>query len=264
MAIVIRTSSVSSGAASFRLARLLDLDRNLELIAILTLSTGIIGFTAALAGVFSAPEIWASGFLITCWCAWKLRSRRIPSAIIVFWRDILLLAVLAIGLRVPAYNYVLGGQDEGLYVNIANTIQRTGGIAITDKVAERLRNSPYLATYLQGNRGTYILEGKSYPDYLNGIYLNQPQPTALEFQFYHLFPVWIALFGGLFGISYGVYALTFLSTLSVIFFYRLALILTGKRAAGLTAGLLLALSPLHAFFSKFPVTEVPTLAFSAI
>lgn len=264
MAIGFSTSSAGSDATFFRLARLHDLDRNLEFVAILILVTGLIGFAAALAGVFNAPEVWVCGFLITCWCAWRLRSRRVPSVSVALWRDILLLTVLAIGLRVPAYNYVLGGQDEGLYVNIANTIQRTGGITITDTVADRLRSSPYLNTYLGDNRGAYVLEGKSYPDYLDGIYLSQPQPAALEFQFYHLFPVWIALFGGLFGISRGVYALTFLSILSVIFFYRLALALTGKRVAGLTAGLLLAVNPLHAFFSKFPVTEVPTLAFSAI
>lgn len=263
MASASNVSSTISKAIPFYLARLLDPDRVLELIAILILVTGVIGFAAALAGVFSAPEIWEAGLLITSCCAWRSR-RSIPSTSVARWQDILLLVVLAIALRVPAYNYVLGGQDEGLYVNIANVIQRTGGIAITDQVAGQLRGSPYLDTYLQDNRGTYVLEGKTYSDYLNGIYLDQPQPTALEFQFYHLFPVWIALFGGLFGINHGVYALTFLSVLSVIFFYRLALTLTDQRAAGLAAGLLLALNPLHAFFSKFPVTEVPTLAFSTI
>lgn len=263
MASASRVSSTVSYAVPSCLTRSLDPDRVLELIAILILVTGMIGFAAALAGIFSAPEIWVSGLLITSCCAWRLRPR-LPSKSIARWQDILLLAVLAISLRVPAYDYVLGGQDEGLYVNIANVIERTGGIAITDKIAGQLRGSPYLATYLEGNRGAYVIEGKTYPDYLNGIYPDQPEPTALEFQFYGLFPVWIALFGGLFGINHGVYALTFLSVLSVIFFYRLAQTLTDKRAAGLAAGLLLALNPLHAFFSKFPVTEVPALAFSTI
>ena len=50
--------------------------------------------------------------------------------------------------------------------------------------------------------------------------------------------------------------------LSLIFFYRLALELTGRPRLALLAGLLLALNPLHAFFSRFPVTEIPTLSFT--
>jgi hypothetical protein len=88
--------------------------------------------------------------------------------------------------------------------------------------------------------------------------------SKLEFQFYDQFQVWMALFDGLFGAASGVYALTLFALLSIVFFYRLALLLTGSYRASIAAGILLAVNPLHAFFSKFPVTEVPTLCFSLI
>src|SRR5262249_29075073 len=52
--------------------------------------------------------------------------------------------------------------------------------------------------------------------------------------------------------------------ISVAFLYRLTLALTGSRPAALIAGLLVASNPLLAFFSKFPLSEVPALAFSAM
>jgi hypothetical protein len=98
--------------------------------------------------------------------------------------------------------------------------------------------------------------------FLSGVYAQPGSITALQFQFYHLFPVWMALVGGLLGTTVTVYALTIFSVLSILFAYRLVLTVTGKPTAALLAGLLLAINPLHAFFSKFPVTEVPTLAFA--
>jgi len=95
--------------------------------------------------------------------------------------------------------------------------------------------------------------------FLPGVY---ERDGGLVFQFYHAFPVWLALFGDGAGPQAAVYALTLLSVASLLYFQRLAHLLTGSANAGLVAGLLLAVNPLHAFFSRFPVTEVPTLAFS--
>jgi hypothetical protein len=167
----------------------------------------------------------------------------------------LVLTLLCLFFRVPAYHYVLGGQDEGVYVNMAHHIARTGGIAVRDTAMEQLGEPSLVATYIKDNHGAA---------YLPGIYLDSQQSSALTFQFYHLFPVWMAFFEGLFGAMAAVYALTFFSWLSVVFIYRLALAVSGSGMAAFVAGALLALNPLHAFFSKFPVTEVPALTFSLI
>lgn len=239
----------------------LSLDRGLDLLAVFVVVASLVGLIAALAGVFHAPQVLVLALLGTGTYAWKTRLRgSLQSVVSPRWPYVLLLIAVALFFRLPAYNYVLGGQDEGLYTNIGQYIERTGGIDVHDDAAERLAGSPYLHKYLQQNRFHDVWGNP----YLLGVYSNPADPGKLEFQFYHLFPVWIALFAGLFGSTFGVYALTFLALVSILFFYRLALILTESNAAALFAGLLLALSPLHAFFSKFPVTEVPALAFTLI
>lgn len=241
------------------------IDRVLELLVVFVLATSGVGLVSTLAGVFFAPQVWIASLTLTGAYAWWTRGS--PSKLGLAPRSWQVALLLLVGLffRLPAYHYVLGGQDEGLYVNIANYIERTGGIKVRDTVLERLQDSSVKDAYLRDNRviraNSGDLEGGSF---VAGVYVHSSTSPKLEFQFYHLFPVWMALFGGVFGSTFGVYALTLFALLSIIFFYRLALLLTHSHRAALLAGLLLALSPLHAFFSKFPVTEVPTLAFSTI
>lgn len=237
------------------------LDRVLGSIAVFTIVASVIGLTAALCGVFHAVQVLLLSLLITGLYVWKVPSgAALTGKVAPRWLHVGLLLAIALFFRLPAYNYILGGQDEGLYTNIAQTIERTGGIEVRDFIAEQLKGTPYLEKYLAENR-FHDVWGEPY---LLGVYSNSHDPTKLEFQFYHLFPVWMALFAGLFGSTCGVYALTFFALLSILFLYRLALVMTDSHGAALMAGLLLTLSPLHAFFSKFPVTEVPALAFTLL
>lgn len=238
-----------------------SIDRVYHVVAVFVIVTSLVGLVAALAGVFHAAQVLLLSLLLTGVLAWKTRLRdALRGTVGPRWSHVLLLIVVTLFFRLPAYNYVLGGQDQGLYTNIAQHIERTGGIKVRDTVAQHLSGSTYLKTYLKQNRFSNVWGNP----YLLGVYSNPHDATRLEFQFYHLFPVWMALFAGLFGSTFAVYALTFFALLSILFFYRLTLILTDSHTAGLFAGLLLALSPLHAFFSKFPVTEVPALAFTLI
>jgi hypothetical protein len=230
-------------------------DRMLELAFIGVLATGGLGLLAALLGIFSAPQVWLFGLLLTGFYGVATRHKPLHQNIYMRWVHVGLLVVITLFFRLPAFHYVLGGQDEGVYVNVANYIERTGQVSVTDDIVGKLRETPTLSRYLKSNR----LPGGGY---LAGIYGRNTDPSTLEFQFYHLFPVWMALVSGVFGIASGVYALTLFALLSVLFTYRLVLSVTGQYQAALWAASLLALSPLHAFFSKFPVTEVPTLAYS--
>lgn len=232
------------------------IDRWFELLVVWVLLASAVGLVSTLMGHFLAPQVWILSLLLVGVYAWRTRGRGVMLGLSPDWRHLLVLTLLCLFFRLPAYHYVLGSQDEGLYVNISHYIERTGGIDVRDTALDKLKGSPYTETYLANNR-----VGESF---LPGVYAPSDRGGALEFQFYHLFPIWMALFIGLFGTEFGVYALTFFGWLSVIFFYRLALTVSGSRRVALVAGLLLALNPLHAFFSKFPVTEVPTLAFSLI
>jgi hypothetical protein len=230
-------------------------DRALELALVCVLVTGSLGLLAALAGVFHAPQIWMLGVLLTEVYRRKTAERDFHWSTSSSWTHMALLVLVALFFRVPAFHFVLGGQDEGVYVNIANHLLQSGGIAVSDPMSAKFLGTSALGEYLASNRqGDEI--------FLSGIYTQSGSITALQFQFYHLFPVWMALIGGLFGATATVYALTIFSVLSILFAYRLVLTVTGRPKVALLAGLLLAINPLHAFFSKFPVTEVPTLAFA--
>lgn len=255
----------SGGAADTEsriLIRAPGVDRVLEVTAAFTLVTSVVGLGSALAGVFHAPQVLLGSLLLTG--AYAFRTRGLASGwpgVQPRWRHLALLLLITLFFRLPAYHYVLGGQDEGLYTNIAHHLIESGRIDANDEVMQKLEGSPYLQRYLEDNR---IYEGQSPTLYLLGVYARQPQTSHLVFQFYYLFPVWMAVVGGIAGLTWGVYALTFFALLSVAFFYRLTLLLTRSHGAALVSGGLLALNPLHAFFSKFPVTEMPTLAFSLI
>ncbi len=233
-------------------------DRLLVWTAVFAIVTSLVGLVTTLAGVFHAPQVLLISLVLTILCVRKMGAgaTRLPG-LTPRCLHMVLLILVALIFRVPAYHYVLGGQDEGLYVNIAHYINDTGGVAVHDRTRQELKGTPLLDNYIAENQ---IAGGT----YLAGVYKRSYKNGKLEFQFYHVFPVWMALFDGIFGSTAGVYALTFLAIFSIVLFYRLALLLTGSYRAGLAAGGLLALSPLHTFFSKFPVTEVPTLCFALI
>lgn len=230
-----------------------SVDRALEMLVFWVLAVSALGLVSALAGHFLIPQVILASVFLTVIYAWRTREGRPASVALPDWRHLVLLTLVCLFFRMPAYHYVLGGQDEGVYVNMAHYIAQTGGIEVRDVPLEKLAGSPLAKIYLDDNRGSA---------YLPGIYVFDKPDARLEFQFYHLFPIWMALFAGVLGSSSGVYALTLFAWLSVIFLYRLALVISGSRRVALLAGMLLALNPLHAFFSKFPVTEVPALAFS--
>lgn len=238
-----------TNGASYRF----DSWRSLELIAIFVLVLSVTGLVAARLGVFHAPQIWIIGLLLTFAYDRSTKTLSVTNSDCApFWH---LLLVLGVGLlfRLTPYAYILGGQDQGVYVNMAMELVRTGALEPVDLVLKAIADPSITESYLQGNYNPTI--------YLPGVYSTA---GGLEFQFYHLFPVWLALFADLMGVEGAGYGLTLLSLVSLLFFQRLAHLISGRASVGLVAGLLLAVNPLHAFFSKFPVTEVPTLAFSAM
>ena len=170
------------------------------------------------------------------------------------WRHLLPVLLLALALRVPAGDYVLGGQDQGVYTAMASELLHSGDLRVLDAEWPRLAAA--------GHADAYVRDNYTVP-FLPGVYSEVGATPSLQFQFYHVFPVWLAVAQGLFGAAAGGWALVLLALASIVFFQRLAGVLSGSARVGMAAGALLALNPLHVVFSRFPVTEVPTLAFSA-
>lgn len=229
----------------------LQLGHVLELLSVFIVVASILGMFELRMGKFDAITIWACSSLATyAYSRLSAGGGRGDGDGVPSWHIVLILGV-ALLFRLPPFEWILGGQDQGVYVNMAMELVRTGALQPIDHVLPVITDPQARALYMRDNYAS---------GYLPGVYGS----GALTFQFYHLFPIWLALFA--FGDDPGraVYGLTFLSLISILAFYRLAHLLTGDRKVGLVAGLLLAANPLHAFFSKFPVTEVPTLAFSLL
>ncbi len=232
--------------------RRLHPDALLERLLVFVLAASLLGLALALLGVFKAWPVWLLAVLATL--VYHRRAAPTPASApgTRAWQ-LLVVVLVALLFRLPPYQYVLGGQDQGVYTNVAAHLLHTGGIAVQDKEYARIAREGGLVEYRRQNY--------TYP-FLPGVYTSKDPGPEQCFQFYHLFPVWLALAASVLGVGWSGFGLLFLSLLSILFFQRLASQLSGSPRIGLVAGLLLAANPLHAFFSKFPVTEVPTLAFS--
>lgn len=233
-------------------------DRLLELMLVALVACGLGGLLLSVVGIFKAPQAFVFGLGVTALYARLTRNREgVPEPACASGWHLAALVLFALFFRLPPINYVSGGQDQGVYVNIAAHVVHTGGIAFDDRVSGRIKDPATAATYRAENAA---VNG----DFLPGLFERDGQAVPrFQFQFYHLFPVYMATVGGLFGLDASVYALTLLAVLSVLYVYALTLALTGRRKVALAAALLLAVNPLHAFFSRFPVTEVAELCFTA-
>lgn len=184
-------------------------------------------------------------------------------------KHLLLAGVLAVALvfRLMPFNYVMGGQDQGVYVNMSAHYQKSGKPFISDTVRESITNEETREIYDDANLGRIAdkrkIDGMHEGAFAPGVYVKDWDKSQYVFQFYHLHPLWMSMFAHTFGNEARVFSLTVFSLLSILGFYCLSLEMTGNRTASLLTAFFLAINPLHCFFSKFPVSEVPALCFSS-
>ena len=172
---------------------------------------------------------------------------------------ILVVLLAALLFRAEPFLPMHGGQDQGVYVSMSAHLQREGSVFIDDPLPATLPDERLREIYDE-----VLPERRGFGYHVQpGVYYSHSQGDYV-FQFYHLHPLWMATFADLFGDGARFYALTFFSLLSIAGICLLVLEITGARAAALVAGLLLAVNPLHVFFSRLHVTEIVALAFSAI
>ncbi len=166
-----------------------------------------------------------------------------PSTLILFFW-LLFAAVLFF----RPHQFVRGGADAGVYVNLAVNIAETGSITIHDPIMATLDPALYhnLLRPLPDQPAPYY----RFP----AIFYDGDGSGTLTPQFYHLHPVWqavAALIGGVHGVLLlnGLWAL--LGTLAVYFTMRE---LFGETAALLTLAAL-TLNALQVWFARYPTTE---------
>lgn len=156
-------------------------------------------------------------------------------------------------LRIKPFLYTAGGQDQGYYVLMSKLFNTQGSINFVDSFRKSL----------QGNELAFFdLYNSSFAE--GGFFLMSGKNSTYAAGFYPLHAIWMAIFGGVLGDQFRAYELVFWGLISIYSVYRLMRVLfpEDKLAANL-ASWILAIMPLHVFFSRFPASEMPALGMTS-
>jgi hypothetical protein len=226
-----------------------------------TIFAGWLSVILASFNLFSAWLVALALLLVAVLIFWKNRPIRLRSFTAATRYEIAL-GVLLLGSAVVYFRpheYVLGGSDAGTYMNIAATAARTGQFVAHDEWSAFLRTAPevtlreqpahYLTRYLQ----------------FVGYYLDDADPSRVIPQFFPFHPLLLALGVSLGGVPGGLLVTPLWGVLSLAAVYFVTRKLFGAPIA-LLAATLLALTPTHIYFARYPTTEPLTLLliFSAL
>ncbi len=169
------------------------------------------------------------------------------------WEDLLplgllLLAALLLGEPHPA---ILGGTDPGVYIGIGMNILRAGSLRTVDPIWAAM--DPQVAReFLFANQ-----PGMSIPYHrLPGFYILDISSGVLMPQFYHLYPLWLALSFGVAGLPEGLFITPVLASWSLLAIYYAGRAIVGKWSA-LAGSLLLGLNSLFIWLGRHPTSEMP-------
>lgn len=170
-----------------------------------------------------------------------------------------LLGIIGLAVALPArpFEYILGGRDHGVYVNTGVNIARTGRIIFQDAELAALPAESRRAVILPevsvdraGLPGPWSeglrLPGFALRDLEQGIVV----PHAL-----HLYPVWIAIFYTIGGLSFALWTTFLFSLLGVLGVYFASTRLFGQ-PVGLLAVFLLVISVGQMWYARYPSAEI--------
>lgn len=207
--------------------------------------------------------LWISILFCGCIMLFIVRRAILPKV----GRDFLIVIFLFIAILLPRWSpflYSEGGQDQGIYVSMASHFTRTGGIHITDTVRSSLDDTDKIKYDKRNNSQSITMERKAEGWHQPGVYIGDLSKSSYVFQFYPLHPLWMGFSGMIFGDENKVNSLVMFSLLNILILSFIVYEITkkNKSLAFVFAGLL-AVNPMHVFFSRFPVTENVTLFFSA-
>lgn len=217
------------------------------------LITSITGLTLAIFGCFS---LWLLTLLLAVYSLLvivvrrpQFRSDAFPS--IKISRGTILLGVIfaaGIFLFFQPFEYILGGWDPGVYVNTGVNIAKTGSICIRDEFLKTLAPDDQKVFY-------HIRHDmlQKYP----GFIVTDPEEGLIAPYFYHLYPVWIAIFYSLFGTKFCLFVNPVFAILSVFGVYLVGRELFNEKV-GLLSAFLLTINIAQMWQARFPTTEILT------
>jgi len=219
---------------------------------------GWMALVSAELGFFSAGAIALVGVLLGG-AGWLVGRRRGASDGLTWTESgrgeivlLLLLVVLMSVLYLRPHEFIFGGADAGVYVNLGANIARTGRWLISN---------PDLATVPASD---YAVLFREQPEqflpryyYLPGFYVSDSGAGTIVPQFYALHPVWLALAHGLDGVQANLFMTPLWGMLGVLALYFAVREAFDHRVAALAA-VILAVTPTQIWFSRYPTAEVLT------
>lgn len=157
------------------------------------------------------------------------------------------LIALALLLRSDLYPHQMGGQDQGLYVNMAEVLIQNKGLNFQDQFRQEL-NSEERAVYDQSA--------------MSSVALVDDKQSIYTIEFYPLHPIWMAISKWFFGAGFHTISLLLFSLIGIVGGYHLTKEIFENERAAIIAAFFLSVNPALVFFSKFPVGEIVAFAFS--
>ncbi len=228
-----------------------------------TLLASWLGLLLAETGYFSLPNL----ALLLAFCGLivlltRRKRRRLPT----FPRPRLdpgslasgAIIVVAVWLFFRPYEYILGTRDHSIYVNTGASIAKTGSIILTDRVLAQAppQSRPLLVVstevqpFMPGYPGPWS-EGQR----LMGYTLRSLDAGLIVPHGFHLYPVWLAIFYSIGGLTFALWATPCLALLGTIGLY-----LTANRLFGRTVGLfslfLAVINIGQLWYSRYPSAEI--------
>jgi hypothetical protein len=219
---------------------------------------GAVALVLALAGAFSglywslAVLAWTIVALVLARPRLSAVRETLPLRFSLFKPDLVVLAVMLLALAVfllPFMN-VFGQSDEGAYPNIAVHIKNQGSVTMTDTVMSRMDPSQRELFYYTEQAPPTMRKIQE-----PGYFVQDFSKGTLVPQFVFFYPALMAVFMAFLGNRAGFAILPFFAVLSVLGMYLVGRELAG-RAAGLIGALLLSVTFLQVYFSKYSSAEM--------
>ena len=261
--IILPVMCIWTGFGLFQLLPIRQLTLNAVTAIFLSLLVGVLGLgwvatVATELGLFHAEVIVGLGLIIGAAGAWRakrhgLKIQLAPMPHLEAAFLVGLCAVMVI-LYFRPHEFIFGGADAGVYVNLGATISRSGGLILENPDLAALPADDY-AMFFRAQ------PPNQQPRYyqLPGFYIADDNAGRITPQFYPLHPVWLAIAYGLRGLAGSLYLTPLWGLLGVLAVYFAVREAFGRaRLAALTASLL-AITSTQIWFARYPTAETLTL-----
>jgi len=237
-----------------------ELDLADGLFALVFLGTLAIGWVALILlqlGWFSPWRVFGSSLSIGL--ATLFTARRFGRGIKGFhfqhswftWACLALL-ILAVAVYFHPDEFMLGGGDAGVYVNLGAIWADTGSFEFLEPGLSSLPQELWSGLFRQTSQNHVV-------DYIRlpGFYLSNADSQTIVPQFFPLHPVWISLANGIAGLRVSLFMTPLWASLGVLSVVLAVRQLFGPKI-GILAGLLLLVTPLQIYFARYSTAEALT------